>query len=1118
MRRRLALWVGVPAVVLALLVVAAGVALHAPGGLRWAFDRLAPAVPGELSATTVDGPLAGPWRITGLHYRDGQGLEIGLDSLTLSWRPLALLTGQVRLGHLHGSTLEVRLPEAGDDATATEAGASLPRLPLRVAIDRLRFEDLTLRSGTSSPVRIASVTLAGGSASPVGGVRARSLEVVAPEGRLRLGGRVDPWRGFAHVIEGDARAELPGRPEVTATFTLEGDRDTTRVSVEADGPARAQLQGTVTSLLGDLAWQGRLQAHAGDLSRLDSALPAWPTELTFDGQGTPSRFSGSVAAALEHPEYGRLAADGTVEGGASRVDVAQLTVRAGDPAMRLRLASGSVELGDGPPRITASGSWQGLRWPLAGPAQATSPSGQFELDGTASSYRFDLAARLESPGLPPVDLNAAGEGGTTRARFDTLALVVAGGGGRVDGTGEVAWQPEMRVDLRGGFEGVDPGRFAEDWPGRLDGRFSVAGRLADDGPRWEAALTNLGGRLRGHPVAASGEFSGRGERIDLRQVEVSAGSLDASLEGTAGTRLDLRWRLASEALDGLLGLAPGLEGAFAAQGSLEGPRDAPTVRFEAEAESLQQDRNAIRRVTASGRVGVGAGAPIEFTVAARGLSVAGREIARLDLDGEGKRAEHRLRLGIEAESQSVDLAVAGGLADDAWQGALTEGRVGLREWGALVLETPASLRIASDRMELAEHCWRRLEDGTRQPGELCGSGRWQADGDWRADLRLADLSLALFALALPEGVALDGELGGEARFSGGAKGVEGRGRLQLGPGRVDVTRLVGGGTPIAFTGGEAELVTGLEGTSGSFLLGLGEADRVAGEIALPGVVAGRAADASSAVEGEVRLTLERTDLLAALVPTLDFGPGRVAARLELDGTVDAPRFGGTATVDLETIDLPQYGVVLSDLELRARDEAGRALRVTGGVTSGEGRLDLDGRMAPDTEKGWEITLAVAGERFTAADLHELRLLVSPDLEMTLRGRDLALSGRVEVPEALVRPKFGGTSVRGTSADAVVVGEAATREPADPLSLDASLRLVLGEQVRFEGFGLAGRVTGALDIEQRPDDLPLAQGELRLVDGSFNRYGQDLRIDSGRVLYANSPLDNPGIDARAVREV
>jgi len=71
-------------------------------------------------------------------------------------------------------------------------------------------------------------------------------------------------------------------------------------------------------------------------------------------------------------------------------------------------------------------------------------------------------------------------------------------------------------------------------------------------------------------------------------------------------------------------------------------------------------------------------------------------------------------------------------------------------------------------------------------------------------------------------------------------------------------------------------------------------------------------------------------------------------------------------------------------------------------------------------------------------------------------------------------------------------------------------------VHYAGLDLDTKVTGALHVEAQPNRSAVATGALTLT-GTYNAYGQHLTLERGQLLFAG-PLDDPGVDVRAVRTV
>ena len=62
-----------------------------------------------------------------------------------------------------------------------------------------------------------------------------------------------------------------------------------------------------------------------------------------------------------------------------------------------------------------------------------------------------------------------------------------------------------------------------------------------------------------------------------------------------------------------------------------------------------------------------------------------------------------------------------------------------------------------------------------------------------------------------------------------------------------------------------------------------------------------------------------------------------------------------------------------------------------------------------------------------------------------------------------------------------------------------------------------RKGGEVVAMDEPKKLTTGYGELQMVDATFNAYKIDLTVTRGRLLFAGGPINNPGIDARAIRE-
>nr|WP_246387855.1 translocation/assembly module TamB domain-containing protein [Chiayiivirga flava] len=269
-----------------------------------------------------------------------------------------------------------------------------------------------------------------------------------------------------------------------------------------------------------------------------------------------------------------------------------------------------------------------------------------------------------------------------------------------------------------------------------------------------------------------------------------------------------------------------------------------------------------------------------------------------------------------------------------------------------------------------------------------------------------------------------------------------------------------------------------------------------------------------ALDGNLTLSLPDLTVLELVTDQVVAPSGTLDANVAIAGTRASPQIEGRASVAGFSGEVPAAGLLLSDGELVLTSAGARAATLAGTVKSGDGTLRIEGRV--DGNAGAEETVRVAlqGENLTIVKIPEAEARVSPDLTIVLANEQLRLRGTVTVPFARIDlEQLQGTTK--ASSDVVVI-DAQTDEGAG-LGLDSDISIVLGDDVRLNGFGLKSKLDGQLAVRDRPGRATLGAGAIQ-VGGAYKAYGQDLTITRGRLSFASTPIDNPAIDLRAERKI
>jgi translocation and assembly module TamB len=268
--------------------------------------------------------------------------------------------------------------------------------------------------------------------------------------------------------------------------------------------------------------------------------------------------------------------------------------------------------------------------------------------------------------------------------------------------------------------------------------------------------------------------------------------------------------------------------------------------------------------------------------------------------------------------------------------------------------------------------------------------------------------------------------------------------------------------------------------------------------------------------GRVQAEVNDLGLVSRLSPALDDARGTLRADVALGGTLSNPALSGTAKLVDGAVAVPQIGITLSGITMEASNTPENVIKFVARGKSGPGFVELRGEFVPDKERGWPVLVEITGRDFEAVNLPEARVLASPDLQLLIVRNRIDLNGVLAIPEARYAARDTSEAITPSS-DVVVLGKDKQPEREEKWQIYSAVRFVFGDKVTFNGFGLKGKVRGEVVALEEPKKLTTGYGELQIVDATFNAYKIDLKVTRGRLTFAGGPINNPGIDARAVRE-
>ncbi len=1084
------------AAVLLLLVIALGWLLGTTSGLRFALTRVSAATQGALHVQQANGRLAGPMTLIQISYRGADGLTLHIKRIHLDLSLWSLMIGRLHLRTLQTGAIDVALPDPPAATTKSASSATLQlRAPLHIQLDSADIGPIRVHRSGHDLFVTQHLQIAGTWTSAH--LILRQLKLRAPNGHADLEGRLAfgtdyPGHGQLHFAwdtgtttwAGSVKANNPGgQASINVVLTQPVD-------------ARLDLKMTPRS---PYPWQAHLvlpQTNANAITR-GATSRRIGADLQAHGDRSHVNVKGALVLGKRHLQLHTLQAH---LADADRQLVLD-GLRLSDPKLQGQLeAQGTLQLDPAPYTARLHLAWNGMTLPAALIGRKMATHGTLDLNGSLDAYTAKLDAQLGPPGMLS-SVRAAAHGSTHQVVLDSLKVIQAHGSLDAQGTLDLSPATTWKLDLQA--KNFNPGSALAGWPGALDAKLSSSGHIGPKGTRASLAIEKLSGTLRHRPIQGKGTLKLSQARVLHGDLSLRSENSRIQLHAANGTRNDITVKLAIAQLGSWNPKARGaLDGTVHARGKW------PHLALAADlhGQQLTWGRNQASQLDLHVDVPDIQATGGTLRLQAQKIDAAGFTFASVDLSGSGNRKQHHLTVKAKGAPLSLDMALTGGMRGTAWQGSLSRFTLDLADAASShwTLHAPVPLHWDQGGARIGSTC---LGSGAAQ---LCLQGQWQSGGRLALHYRMQALPLELLpALAFNDlrmhasGV-LDGK-GDITRSPGGI--LAGKATLHSSQGAIRYADQPG--QPLLRY---RNLVASLDMNQAKQHLhitaGLQKNGHLDAQIRVHG--------ANRALDGHVAVNLDSLKFVQLFTSEVAGVQGQLSAGIDLSGSINKPGVKGQAKLEDVAAEIPALGLKLDQGRLDMRTKDLHSVTLDGHVRSGKGVLHVSGMLDLADLSATDIQLK--GKQVQVADIPSAHVSISPDLSITRSSGILVIGGSLDVDQAEVQlEKLPGAGATQASPDVEVVDARAPGKSSKSIQIRANVQVNLGTKTHVHGYGLDGNLSGGLRVMQKPGKSPMGQGQIR-VNGSYKAYGQDLSIKQGQLLFASSPLANPGLDIRAVRRI
>lgn len=1082
--------------IIAAIISAIVVLFETPVGLHWAVEQALQRSGGKVAIGGVQGErLAGQVTLQNVQIRTATA-HLAIHRLTFKWDPWSLLSGTLKLSQLRLVGVKGKVQRASSQSHSAFKFPAQVKLPLKVSMEHFSVDNLTISSGGHN-YRLNQLSLRFQANSNQ--IAIRRLTAYGPKFAVKGRVLVVPYNRWQTRVHLDWSLRLPGRPRVQGVSELRGalmGQLHVMQQLRADG--EVHFDGTVTQALKHPSWKGRLQLRQLDLHFWLASWPSSTLTATILTQGSLRDFRIRGPLRL-HTAKRHFSALLELRAGwtPKRLTIKALTVQLPREKARLQMHG---ELFTSPMmRAQASVSWRRLSWPLhgGGPSAIRLSKGTALVSGTLAKWTVKTKTSLQLGHLSSGHWDAVVTGNRDEVSIEKLDGQWLGG--TIHAKGRLHLHRSRTFKLAINAQHLNPSLLTAYGLGPVRLNAQVMGALSP--LQAELRVGSLRSSLNRKPISGRLQAIYRHRGLTVRSLSIAAGKdrLTASGTGSKG-HLDLRWHLLLPKIDRVYRLA---SGALVSRGRVIGSLQNPRFQGVVTIGHLGWKRQLS---VAKGRLrfdlGLAKTATTTFDAKLAGVRYGSLQVQRLIARLQGSRGQQRFSLTGNSPQGHLNLQAHGYLANGLWKGVVNTADMQLVLGPRLHLTSTPQVLLSRGIISLSRACW-----DSNIGAKLCIDGQTSSHG-WTAHAQLKGLPLHLLNPLLAGGLRLQGRLNSTLAGQGGS----GQLRLNLtgSTGKVQIARHANGQVQsLAVAGSALSATVNNQIASAKLNLQLQNAGTILAEMRLPWRTHPNPV-------GQVHLVAKLPDLgkFNGIFPQVRDLKGKLLANVTFSGTLKRPAMNGSIQVEQGELTVPATGTRLTNLTLSLIGH-GPALDFKASSSDRQkGHLSVQGQVSQQASQ-WVLNAAIEGHNFHAADIPELRFAVSPQLHVLAHGRQIQINGRLEVPFARIEPPQFSQAVRPTP-DLVIVGK--KRKPPNPWQVATSIQIKLGNDVRFQGYGLKAQLGGTLSLNEQPGRLTTASGDINIVNGKYQAYGQDLTISRGRLLFSGGPVDNPGLDISASRTV
>lgn len=564
----------------------------------------------------------------------------------------------------------------------------------------------------------------------------------------------------------------------------------------------------------------------------------------------------------------------------------------------------------------------------------------------------------------------------------------------------------------------------------------------------------------------------------------------------------LKWKAN---IDDLTQLIPGSAGSLKTNGKWNQSNFLDT---NLNAKKLRWRNFAIKQLDGNAKTTNGV---IDATLQSQNIDIPGHPLKSLSLKFNGTLQSHAITatLGLNNGITSNAELIAK-YKNQQWQALIKKLTVSLPEFGNYTLQHQSTLKISSNEVTLDQLCLDNNSHG------LCSSFHWSSNGNWQLQANTNELPLSSLEVWVPDRFAFTGMVNSKLNLMHQNKQLSGQLTTAFKPGIVHY-HLNGEDHDIAYQTSTFNATLDKNGLTANTLLQLKNESAATAQFTLPNYQGNGLPSPNEKIKGNVNIHLKSLDSFELINPVIDKPSGQVDIEGSISGTIHQPTYDLEAKLTDGQVTIIPAGITIKDLSVLLQSKHSNTINLDISGMSDKQKLAITGVITPH-DFTFPLKVNIKGEKVKVMDTPEFKIIASPDVNVSIDGFILKLDGKINIPNATFAPK-DFSSVETLPSDTVYIdaNEMIIQQHENPWKVTMDLNLT-ADKFKFNYKGLDAKIKGQLLLQDTPISPMTARGNLEIIDGSYNAYGQSLNIVPGGTLSFVGSASNPQLNLQAKKTI